>query len=130
MKKKTKSLIVVFICVILILAGCLIANLTDTATMICDGKSYDISFVDSWTLRRALLVKATDFSEYGCNYNEELFSVKMGGLTYCLSLDDCDTIYIKELNLYYEVTSEDFALIRQTLVEYEPIASWWKGYWD
>ena len=130
MKRKAKPSIVVLICAMLFLTGCLIGNLTDTATMICDGNSYEISFSDSWTLRRALSIKSTDFTEYGCPFDEKLFSIKMGGLTYCLGMDDCNSIYIKELNLYYEITAENFALLRETLSKYNYIASWWKGYWD
>ena len=93
MKKK-----IVLIVLASVLAALLIWNLTAPAQF----HGQEFSFVDSWRIRALLIVKSTDFIEYGCGYSGD-YAIKIGGLTYCLGQDDCGTVYIPELNFYYEM---------------------------
>ena len=93
MKKK-----IVIIGILCALAALLIWNLAAPAQF----HDQEFSFADSWHIRTLLMVKSTDFIEYGCGFSED-HAVKIGGLTYCLGQDDCGTVYIPELNFYYEM---------------------------
>ena len=93
MKKK-----IVLIALVCVLAVLLIWNLVAPAHF----HGQEFSFADSWRIRTLLMVKSTDFIEYGCGYSVD-YAVEIGGLTYCLGQDDCGTVYIPELNFYYEM---------------------------
>ena len=93
--KRYKIALIVLLC---ILAALLIWNLTAPAQF----RGQEFSFADSWRIRTLLMVKSTDFIEYGCGYSGD-YAIKIGGLTYCLGQDDCGTVYIPELNFYYEM---------------------------
>ena len=113
-RKSIKIVIIVLLCLVALL---LIWHLTDCATLRVGNEETNISFRDSWQLRWLLLMKKTDFQEYGCGFSED-YSIKMGGLTYCLAQDDCNTVYIKELNLYYEIFGRNHAWLHRLLWEY------------
>ena len=93
MKKK-----IVIIGILCALAALLIWNLAAPAVF----QGEKLSFADSWHIRTLLMVKSTDFIEYGCGFSED-YAIKIGGLTYCLGQDDCGTVDIPELNFYYEM---------------------------
>lgn len=93
MKKK-----IVIIGILCALAALLIWNLAAPAEF----QGTKLSFEDSWKVRTLLMVKDTDFIEYGCGFSED-YAIKIGGLTYCLGQDDCGTVYIPELNFYYQI---------------------------
>lgn len=92
---KRKIVLLVLVCLV---AALLIWNLVAPAEF----QGAQLSFADSWRIRSLLTVKSTDFIEYGCGYSED-YAIKVGGLTYCLGQDDCGTVYIPELNFYYEM---------------------------
>ena len=93
--KKYKIPLIILACVF---AALLIWNLTAPAQF----HDQEFSFADSWRIRTLLMVKSTDFIEYGCGFSED-YAIQIGGLTYCLGQDDCGTVYIPELNFYYEM---------------------------
>ena len=109
--KKHKIALIVIVCIIVFL---LIWNLTAPAEF----EDKELSFVDSWRIRTLLMIKTTDFIEYGCGYSQD-YSVKIGGLTYCLAEDDCNTIYIPELNFYYEIFAENDEQLHEILKKYQ-----------
>ena len=109
--KKRKIVLLVLVCLVAVL---LIWNLAAPAQF--HGK--ELSFVDSWRIRTLLMIKTTDFIEYGCGYSEA-YSVKIGGLTYCFAEDDCNTIYIPELNFYYEIFAENDEQLHEILIKYQ-----------
>ena len=93
-------------------------NLTDPAIAISGEKSAACSQNDSWRFRMALIPKKIDIVGLACPVSES-FSVKMGGLTYCLATDDCESIYIPELNLYYSVSRANHDKLHNLFSEYE-----------
>ena len=109
--KKRKIVLLTLACLVAIL---LIWNLTAPA----EYKDKELSFVDSWRIRTLLMIKTTDFIEYGCGYSEA-YSVKIGGLTYHLAQDDCNTVYIPELNFYYETFAKSNEQLRELLMKYQ-----------
>lgn len=109
--KKRKIVLLVLMCLAAVL---LIWNLIAPAQF----RGKEISFSDSWRIRTLLMIKTTDFIEYGCGYSED-YSVKIGGLTYCLAEDDCNTIYIPELNFYYEIFAENDEQLHKILKKYQ-----------
>ncbi len=108
--KKRKIVLLVLVCIFAVL---LIWNLLDRAE--CNGK--ELSYSDSWRIRILLTIKETDFIEYGCGFSED-YAVKIGGLTYCLGQDDCNTVYIPELNFYYEIFRENSMELQELLEKY------------
>ena len=115
MKKKIViASIVLLVCMFAVL---LIWNLTDCATLHVGGKTAEIPFSDSWHLRSLLIMKKTDFIEYGCGFSENR-SIKIGGLTYCLADDDCNSVYIKELDFYYIIPEANHVKLDKLLSEY------------
>lgn len=108
MKKKT--VVIVILCV---LAALVIWNLVAPAVF----QGGTLSFADSWRVRTLLMVKNTDFIEYGCGFSED-YAVKIGGLTYCIGQDDCGTVYIPELNFYYQLFHENWDALQQLLAKY------------
>lgn len=113
-KKYIKIVVITLLCLAAVL---LIWNLTDHATLCMGNRTTDLSFDDSWQLRQLLLMEKTDFSTYGCGFSED-YSVKIGGLTYCLAQDDCNTVYIKELDLYYKIYAENHIKLHELLSKY------------
>lgn len=102
---KNVKLILAFI---LILA-CFIAAMwiwceTDCATLCAGSRRIDISWEDTEQLRELLQIRTIHFDGAACGFRED-DAVKIGCLTYCFARDDCNTIYIKELNLYYSITN-------------------------
>lgn len=90
-------------------------NLTDCASVTANGNTTEISFSDSWRLRCLLSLDKTNFHEYACGFWED-YSIKIGGLTYCLAQDDCNSVYIKELNFYYSI--KDLPALEELLESY------------
>lgn len=115
MKKKALK-ITLLICGIL-LVGLLAWSLTDRAVISVAGQTAEASFSDSWALRALLQMQKTDFTKYGCGFSPD-YSVRIGVLTYCVAKDDCNSIWIKELNLYYTVQREKHANLKEKLVAY------------
>ena len=107
---KKRIILIVLAC---ILTALLIWNLVTPASF--HGKT--LSFADSWRIRTLLMVKDTDFIEYGCGYSGD-YAIKIGGLTYCIGQDDCGTVYIPELNFYYEILG-DFKQLHELLQKYQ-----------
>lgn len=107
----TKKIVITVL--VTIFALLLIWNLTDCAAF----QNKEMSFSDSVKLRSLLMIKSTDFIEYGCGFSED-YAVKLGGLTYCLGQDDCNTVYIPELDFYYELFYENGKALKQLLEEY------------
>lgn len=94
-KRRSKAVAIVLVCILAVL---LIWNLIEHAEF----NDEELSCLDSWRVRTLLMLKETDFIEYGCPFLED-YSIKPGGLTYCLGQDDCNTVYIPELDFYYEI---------------------------
>ena len=118
MKKKIViAAAILFVCMIAVL---LIWNLTDCATLRVSGKTVELSYIDSWQLRSLLIMKETDFIEYGCGFSERR-SIKVGGLTYCLAEDDCNSVYIKELDFYYSIFEENHKKLDKLISEYAEV---------
>lgn len=113
MKKKNVQVVVILLCLIAVL---LIWNLTDR-TSIHNGAT-EISFRDRRQLRRLLLMKETNFYEYGCGFSKN-YSIQTGGLTYCLAQDNCNSVYIKELNFYYVIDEGNHVKLHELLSKYE-----------
>lgn len=109
--KKRKNILLVLVSLVAVL---LIWNLTAPAQF--QGEA--LSFSDSWRIRTLLMIKTTDFIEYGCGFSED-YAVKIGGLTYCLAEDDCNTIYIPELNFYYEIFAENDEQLHEIVKKYQ-----------
>ena len=107
---KKKLVLIVLLCVF---AALLIWNLAVPAEF----QGTQFSFEDSWRVRTLLIIKGTDFIEYGCGFSED-YAIKIGGLTYCIGQDDCGTVYIPELNLYYELFHENWVALRELLLNY------------
>lgn len=101
MKKKTAKTFALLL--LAFLALLLIWNLTDCATVYIGEQKADLSFSESWKIRSLLSAKKYEFIQYGCPFSEN-YSVKVGGLTYCIATDDCNTIFIRELNIYYTIS--------------------------
>lgn len=99
--KKNLLKIAFFICGA-VLAALLIWKLTDPATVTVDGQSTQVSFAESWQLRAALMADSICFDGAGCPFSTA-YSVNIAGLTYCIAQDGCNTIWIKERNIYYTV---------------------------
>lgn len=114
MKKSFKYL---FVFLIVVLLGFSVWHFTDSATFNANGKAVDIGFSDSWQLRTSLAINNAAGYEYRCGFSPD-YSVEMGGLTYCLAQDDCGSVYVKELDLYYEISSERHARLTATLDKY------------
>jgi len=66
MKKKVGKILLLVLGIIL--AGLLIWNLTDCATVSIDGQTAKVSFADSWKLRTALIPKEIHFDGAGCHF--------------------------------------------------------------
>jgi len=113
-KKHIKVVVIILLCLVAVL---LIWNLTDCATLRVGGKTAELSFSDSWQLRSLLIMEKTDFIEYGCGFSENR-SIKIGGLTYCLAKDDCNSVYIKELDFYYIIPEANHVKLDKLLSEY------------
>lgn len=113
-KRVAKILLLIFG---IILAGLLIWNLTDCAIVSIDGQTAKVSFADSWKLRTALIPKEIHFDGAGCPFYTD-YSVRVGGLTYCIATDDCETIWIKELNIYYSVSKERHTELDTQMLEH------------
>lgn len=99
--KKNLLKIAFFICGA-VLAALVIWKLTDPATVTVNGQSTRVSFSESWQLRTALMGDAICFDGAGCPFSTT-YSVNIAGLTYCIAQDGCNTIWIKERNIYYTV---------------------------
>ena len=93
--KKRKIALLILACLV---AALLVWNLVAPAQF--QGEA--LSFSDSWRIRTLLMIKTTDFIEYGCGFSED-YAIKIGSLTYCIGQDDCGTVYIPELNFYYQI---------------------------
>lgn len=106
--------IVALVCALLV-AGLLIWNLTDRATVFVDGAPAKVSLSKSWKLR-SLLVGVPEPAGAGCPFSPE-YSVCVGGLTHCLSKDDCESVWIKELNVYYTLQQERFSRLEEELLK-------------
>lgn len=87
------------------------------ATACGSHKTMSVSFSDSWRLRAALMIKEADLVGYGCPFSED-YAVRIGGLTYCVAQDDCNSVYIKELNFYYVVSNEQHDTLDEILRDY------------
>lgn len=114
-KKRIKVAVIILLCLAAML---LIWNLTDCATLRVGNKTTDISFGDSIQLHWLLLMKETNFYEYACGFSED-YSIQIGGLTYCLAQDDCNTVYIKELDFYYVIYEGNHVKLHELLSKYE-----------
>ena len=114
-KTYIKLFVIIIRCLIALL---LIWNLTDGATLRVGNKTADISFGDSLQLRWLLLMQKTNFFEYGCGFSES-YSIQIGGLTYCLAQDDCNAVYIKELDFYYVIYEGNHEKLHELLAKYE-----------
>ena len=99
--KKAYVTVVVIVVVVFLFAGLLIWNLTDCATL-CGSRSIEMSWEDTEQLRELLQVREIHFEGAACGFRDD-DAVKIGCLTYCFARDDCNTIYIKELDLYYSI---------------------------
>ena len=93
-------------------------NLTDRATVVSGDVSAKCSLQDSWRFRVALFPEEIHIVGLACSVSEK-FSIKMGGLTYCLATDDCDSVYIPELNLYYSVSPDNHKKLHNLFAEYD-----------
>ena len=114
---KKKLVIVSVVLLVCLFSALLIWNLTDCAALCVNGKETKISFSDSVQLRRLLIMKETDFIEYACGFSED-YSIKIGGLTYCLAQDDCNSVYIKELDFYYGIHESNHIKLHELLLKY------------
>lgn len=114
MRKKQLIIVGIFLCLV---AALLVWSLTDRATLRVGGKTAELSFSDTWQLRSLLTMKETDFITYGCGFSERR-SIKIGGLTYCLAEDDCNSVYIKELDFYYIIPEVNHKKLDQLISEY------------
>ena len=115
MKKKiTITLVTLLVCLLTVL---LIWNLTDCATLHIGGKTAKLPFSDSWQIRSLLIMEKTDFIELACGFSENC-SIEIGGLTYCLAEDSCNSVYIKELDFYYTIPEENHVKLDKFLSEY------------
>ena len=114
MRKKQLIIVGIFLCLV---AALLVWSLTDRATLRVGGKTAELSFSDTWQLRSLLTMKETEFTTYGCGFSERR-SIKIGGLTYCLAEDDCNTVYIKELDFYYVIYEANHKKLDQLISEY------------
>ncbi len=112
-RKWIKISVAVLACVVAFL---LVWSLTDRATAYADGQTAEISFVDSLRLRRLLSIRKTEVS-LRCGFSEEL-SVEMGGLTYYLAQDDCESVYVKELRLYYSISAKNHKKLHELISAY------------
>jgi len=115
MKKKVGKILLLVLGIIL--AGLLIWNLTDCATVSIDGQTAKVSFADSWKLRTALIPKEIHFDGAGCPFYTD-YAVRIGGLTYCIATDGCETIWLKELNLYYSIPKEKHTALDEQMLEH------------
>lgn len=113
-RKWLKAVIIFLVCITITL---LVWNLTDCAVLVDDNQTAEISYDDSQRLRKLLSVERIQGGPLRCMFSED-FSVKMGGLTYCLAQDDCDSVYIKELNLYYSITNTNHEKLHELLSSY------------
>ena len=107
----TKKIVITVLVTIVSLL--LIWSLTDCAEF----KNQEMSFADSLQIRTLLVLDKTDFIEYGCGFSED-YAVKIGGLTYCLAQDDCNSVYIPELDFYYTITEENHQALHCLLDNY------------
>lgn len=114
---KKKILFAFLLTLALALVSLLAWNLTALATVTVDGLSAQVSFSESWQLRSALRPKKLLFYIAGCPFSTE-YAVSMGGLTYCISLDDCETVWVKEPNLYYTLSREDHDALEMLIREH------------
>lgn len=117
-----KKRIIIIITILLLLLLCVFAafwamNFTDTATAIDNDVTVEISVTDSWKLRDALSVKEIRFDGAGCPFYDD-YCIKMDGLTYMIAEDDCEAVYIPELNIYYLISSEDHVKLHEILKSY------------
>lgn len=113
-KKLVKTVVIVLIGII---ALQLVWSLTDCAVYCAGGKTGEISFVDSLRLRSLLVMKETQFYEYACGFSPA-YSIKIGGFTYCLAQDDCNTVYILELDFYYTIFEQNHVQLHELLSKY------------
>lgn len=115
MRKIHISIVIgILLCLVAVL---LIWSLTDCATLRAKGKTVELSFSDTWLFRSLLTMKETEFTTYGCGFSESR-SIQIGGLTYCLAQDDCNTVYIKELDFYYTIPEANHKLLDKLVSEY------------
>ncbi len=113
-RKYIKVVVIIILCLVAVL---FIWNLTDGVTLRIGNKTADISFGDRLQLRWLLLMKETQFHEYACGFSES-YSIQLGGLTYCLAQDDCNTVYIKELDFYYVIYKGNHVKLHELLSKY------------
>lgn len=111
---KKKIIIIFGVAILCILTILLILNLTDCATICVEGNSTELSVSDSFKIRSLLMIEKTDFIGYGCGFSTDR-SIQVGGLTYCLSQDGCNSIYIPELNFYYTISKDNYTALEQIL---------------
>ena len=104
----------ILLCLVAVL---LIWNLTDCATLRVGGKTAELSFSDTWQLRSLLIVEEHSLAGYGCGFSESR-SIQIGGLTYCLAQDDCNSVYIKELDFYYTIPEACHKILDRLILEY------------
>ena len=113
-RKWLKTVIVFLVCTIIAL---LVWNLTDCAVLVDDNQTAEISYDDSQRLRKLLSVEKIHGGPLRCMFSED-FCVKMGGLTYCPAQDDCNSVYVKELDLYYSITDTNHEKLHELLSSY------------
>ena len=113
-KRVTKILLLIFG---VLLAGLLIWNLTDCATVSIDGQTAEISFANSWKLRTALIPKEIHFDGAGCPFYTD-YAFRIGGLTYCIATDGCETIWVKELNTYFSASKDKYTELDAQMLEH------------
>ena len=113
-KKMVKTVVIVLVC---IFALQLVWSLTDRGVYCAGGKTGELSFADSLRMRSLLVMKETQFYEYACGFSVA-YSVKIGGLTYCFAQDDCNTVYISELEFYYTIFENNHEQLHEVLSKY------------
>ena len=115
---KKKIIKIVSIILLFAVGLLLIWNLTDCATICVADKKFRLSFADSWNLRVLLSPEEYGFGTYGCPFSEG-YSIQMGGLTYCIAQDDCPSVYIPELNIYYSISRNDIKELHNIMSSYQ-----------
>ena len=116
MKKKAKKIIGIVILVVL--AALLIWNLTDCGEVTVNGKTHALSFAESWQARSILLLRSYNVAGFGCPVSKN-YSIKIGGLTYCPATDDCEGIYILELDAYYDTSVTNMEKLHKFIAQYK-----------
>ena len=115
---KKKIIQVISIVVLCALGLLLIWNLTDCATLCVADQKVEQTFADSWKMRMLLGVEKYEFTTYGCPFSAD-YSVTMGGLTYCIATDGCNSVYIPELNMYYLISQDNISALHSIMAAYK-----------